>query len=219
MKKNIKFFNYDQYWDDSGEKIRNKLREREQIFIDWIKPGSAVLDIACGNSLLPFELSSKKGCIVEAFDISPKVIQEQQVKRINAQVRDLTDKNFKLEKKYDYIIASEILEHLAYPEVLLDKIKNNARFFLISVPNSAFYRFRFKLFFFGRFFVQWAYHPAEHLRYWSHEDFLDWLDSSGFRIIQSRASNGLDIGPLKFYEFWPNLFGHQICYLVELKTT
>lgn len=211
----LRNFDYDVYWENRGAKIRTNLREREYIFFDWIKENSSVLDIACGNSPLLIELKKKKNCLVEGFDISSKVVEEQRKAGITAAVQNIANRDFKLEKNYDYIIASEILEHLVYPEILLEKIRKNTKYLIISVPNSAFYRFRWRLFFKGRFFIQWFQHPAEHLRYWSHNDFLDWLEALNFEVIEIKASNGLDIGPLKFFKFWPNLFGHQICYLVK----
>ena len=206
---------YNEYWKNRGAKTRGKLMEREDVFLGWINNDSSVLDIACGNSGLLKKLKKDKRCRVEAFDIASIVVEEQKKEGIDARVRNITDKDFALEKTYDYIILSEIVEHLSLPEDLMLKVKDSANFLIITIPNSAFYRFRFKLFFCGRFFKQWAHHPSEHLRFWSHVDFLDWLDGLGFRVVKYEASNGMDIGPIKFYKFWPNLFGHQICYLVS----
>ena len=217
MFKEIKELNYEDYWKIRGAKLRKKLMDREFIFMKWIKDGSAVLNIACGNSSFLLELKKRKGCQVEGFDISSLVVEEQKRADIEACVKDINNKEFKIDKNYDYIILSEILEHLALPENLISKIKNRTKFLLISIPNSVFYRFRFSLFFKGRFFKQWFYHPSEHLRFWSHLDFKDWLDGLGLEIIKYEAANGLDIGPIKIFKFWPNLFGHQICYLVKNK--
>lgn len=213
--KNIRFFDYEKYWESFGMKMRDKLREREYIFIDWVKEGSKVLDIACGNSPLLKELKKQKKCEVKGFDVSSRIIEEQKKAGIEVEARDISDKNFRIDENYDYMIASETLEHIAYPEILLENIKPRTKYIIISIPNSAFYRYRLSLFFSGRFFTQWAHHPAEHLRFWSHKDFLDWLEALEFELVEAKPSNGLDIGPIKFYNLWPNLFGHQICYLIK----
>ena len=67
----------------------------------------------------------------------------------------------------------------------------------------------------GRFMRQWIAHPSEHLRFWSHKDFLEWLDALGLCVIETKASNGLDVGPIKIYRWFPNLFGHQMVYLCK----
>ena len=209
-------FDYKVYWKNRDVKIRQRLLEREEIFFDWIKPKIKVLDIAAGNSGLLSSLKKDKMCKVHAFDISQEVVDAQNEAGVIAEKRDISLDDFNVADTYDALILSEILEHLPLPEALMKKIASKAKFFLVSVPNSAFYKFRLQLLF-GRFLKQWIFHPSEHLRFWSHCDFLDWVDSMGFDVVKFEASNGLDIGPFKIYKYMPNLFGHQICYLLKAK--
>ena len=209
-------FDYKVYWKNRDVKIRQRLLEREEIFFDWIKPKIKVLDIAAGNSGLLSSLKKDKMCEVHAFDISQEVVDAQNEAGVIAEKRDISLDDFNVADTYDALILSEILEHLPLPEALMKKIASKAKFFLVSVPNSAFYKFRLQLLF-GRFLKQWIFHPSEHLRFWSHCDFLDWVDSMGFDVVKFEASNGLDIGPFKIYKYMPNLFGHQICYLLKAK--
>ncbi|MFH1551677.1 MAG: class I SAM-dependent methyltransferase [bacterium] len=204
--------NYDDYWEKRGFKLRDKLLEREEIFFKWINPKSSVIDIGCGNSRLLFELKNKKACEVCGIDISHLVIDELNKIGINSKVSNIESDDFNIDKQFDYLIISEVLEHLRYPEDLILKLKKQAKYLLISIPNSAFYRYRFGLMFKGRFFTQWREHPSEHLRYWSHRDFLDWLNAMGFELIRYQSSNGF-----LFKDIFVNLFGHQICYLVKSK--
>ena len=210
------YFDYKVYWKNRDVKIRQRLLEREEIFFDWIKPKIKVLDIAAGNSGLLSSLKKDKMCEVHAFDISQEVVDAQNEAGVVAEKRDISLDDFNVADTYDALILSEILEHLPLPEALMKKIASKAKFFLVSVPNSAFYKFRLQLLF-GRFLKQWIFHPSEHLRFWSHCDFLDWVDSMGFDVVKFEASNGLDIGPFKIYKYMPNLFGHQICYLLKAK--
>ena len=191
---------YDNYWKKVGFKVRCKLLEREEIFIKWIKDGS-VLDLACGNSSLMKTING------EAMDISPLVIKEQKKLGVNAFVGDFN--NPQLKKNYDYIVLSETLEHSSNPENIINKIRKHAKYLVISIPNSAFYRYRLGLLM-GRFPTQWNYHPSEHLRYWSHKDSLDWLKAMKLKLVDCKSSNGF-IGK----NIWKNLLGHQICYLIK----
>jgi len=209
-------FDYKVYWKNRNVKIRQRLLERERIFFDWVKPKTKVLDIAAGNSSLLSSLKKDKMCDVRAFDISQEVVDAQNNAGVSASVRDVSSDNFNISDKYEFIILSEILEHLPLPEMLMKKMAGKSEFFLVSIPNAAFYKFRLQLLF-GRFLKQWVFHPSEHLRFWSHRDFLDWVDSMGFDVVECEASNGLDVGPVKFYKYMPNMFGHQICYLLKLK--
>lgn len=210
--RNIKKIDYNDYWRDRGFEMRTKLMEREVIFFDWIMENSKVLDIGCGTSRLLFELKTKKNCQVTGVDISPLVIESLQKAGIEGIVADIQSDEFRIEDHYDYIIASETLEHLSHPEDLLLKLYPHTDYFVLSVPNSAFYRYRLGLMFKGRFFTQWKSHPSEHLRYWSHKDFLDWLAAMNLDVVSTKASNGF-----QFKDLWPNLFGHQICYLAKTR--
>ncbi|OGY50277.1 MAG: hypothetical protein A3J65_04580 [Candidatus Buchananbacteria bacterium RIFCSPHIGHO2_02_FULL_45_11b] len=208
----INKLDYDEYWQERGFAMRGKLMEREEIFFSWVSPKSKVLDIGCGNSRLLLELKQKKACEAAGIDISPLVVENLEKNGIRGRIFDLAKDDLALEEKYDYIILSEILEHLSQPEDLIARLSNQTKYFIISVPNSAFYRYRLGLMFKGRFFTQWVSHPSEHLRFWSHLDFLDWLKSLNLELVKSYPSNGF-----WFKNFWPNLFGHQICYLAKTK--
>ena len=205
---------YDEYWRHRGFEISKKLKERETIFVDWIPAGATVLDIGCGNSRLPVALK-EKGCDVRVADVSPKVLEGYQALGFRTMPLDL-DKiaDASLSGRYDFVIMSEVLEHTRNPEEIIGRLKPLADRFVLSVPNSAFYRYRLHLMFSGRFFTQWVQHPSEHLRYWSHSDFLSWLSAMGLDVEKTVSSNGFG-GRSGLKDLWPNMFGHQICYLAK----
>lgn len=212
--RNLSTLDYDDYWRQRGFAVSSKLKERERIFLDWIPAGATVLDVGCGNSRLPLALK-EKGCTVRVADVSALVLEGYRALGLETLKLDLdrvaeTD----VGGVYDYLIMSEVLEHTRNPEEIIARLKPHARHFVPSVPNSAFYRYRLHLLFAGRFFTQWVHHPSEHLRFWSHVDFLDWLSAMGLTLEKTAASNGFG-GDLGFKDAWPNLFGHQMCYLAK----
>ncbi len=212
---NIGRLDYSDYWRERGFTLQSKLREREVMILGLIPAGARVLDVGCGNSRLPVELK-RKGCEVSVADISPIVLDAFKKEGIAGVTLDLdTIASEPVPEGYDYIIMSEVLEHTRNPEEILKKLASHTKRFVLTIPNSAFYPFRFELFFGGRFLKQWVYHPSEHLRFWSHSDFIDWLGALGFSVEFARASNGLSVkGLLPFMkDVWPNLFGHQMVYM------
>ncbi|MFA5022547.1 MAG: methionine biosynthesis protein MetW [Patescibacteria group bacterium] len=214
--KNIKkVIDYDQYWRVRGFKIRDKLMAREKICFDWIKPDSSVLDVGCGNSRFLYELKKNKNCQVYGLDVSGLVIDSLAQEGIAGRVIDITktDFDFIKEKEFDYIILNEVLEHVINPEEIIGKLKGKGRFFILSVPNTGFYRYRIGLMFFGRFPTQWAMHPSEHVRFWTHKDFLDWISDLGLETISCKTTDGFQF----FGNSWKNMFGHLISYLVKEK--
>lgn len=219
---NIKSINYNYYWQERGFALNKKLKEREKIIFDLVPTKSDVLDVGCGNSLLPVSLKNKD-CNVVVADISDEVLKGYSKFGINGIVIDLEKINKCIDnlKHYNYIILSEVLEHTKNPEEIITVLSKYTDNFIITVPNSAFYRYRLHLMFGGRFFTQWVYHPSEHLRFWSHIDFLDWLSVMNLSLIKAEASNGFSFfGSSSWLKnWWPNLFGHQIVYFCSVKNS
>jgi len=177
------------------------------------------LNIGCGNSRLPLELKNK-GVLIKIADISEEVLKgfdKYNILNFKIDLENLAPLN--LNEKFDYIILSEVLEHTKNPEEIIIKLKKYTNNFIITVPNSAFYRYRLGLLFGGRFFTQWVYHPSEHIRFWSHIDFLDWLNAMRLDVKKTISSNGFSLFGLAPFlkNIWKNLLGHQIIYFCKVK--
>ncbi len=212
--RNIRHIDYDEYWRTRGLSVNASLKDREKLMLERIPEGSKVLDIGCGNSRLPVELKAKSVSI-EVADLSTSVLVLFAKHNIPARTLDLEHLDCATLQTYDYIILSEVLEHTTNPEEIIATLLPHTTRFLITIPNSAFYRYRFHLMFAGRFFTQWVHHPSEHVRFWSHIDFLEWLSAQGLTVEESVASNGFSFfGLMPFVKnLHKNLFGHQILYV------
>jgi methionine biosynthesis protein MetW len=215
---NVKEINYDDYWKHRGWQLNGALKPREKIMLRIIPSGARVIDVGCGNSLLPVKLK-EKGCSVAVTDVSETVLDQYGKLGIQGFHTDLNKIDIsKFTGKADYIILSEVLEHMNNPEQIIKILSPHTNHFLITVPNSAYYLFRLGLMFKGRFFTQWVYHPSEHLRYWSHIDFLDWLDAQGLQVLSSEPSDGFTAKKLLPFlpALWKNLFGFRMVYLCKV---
>ena len=204
----LKSMDYEDYW----EKMQDiGIKERTRIFSRIIKPGSRVLDIGCGTGANLKYLVEKNNIIAEGIDVSSTAVAAAQNRGIKAWVADVTQDKFRVNEGYDYIIISELLEHLPKPEDLLLKIRNSFKSNLIlSVPNIGLYKHRLRLFL-GRFPVQWAFHPGEHLRFWTLKDFKLWLDQLGFRDEEHYPANGFPV----LYKFFPSLFANTVVHVLS----
>lgn len=212
--RNIKDIDYDDYWKHRGWQLNGKLKPRESIMLGLIPAGSKVADVGCGNSLLPVKLK-EKGCEVMVADISSMVLGQYKSLGIGGFEIDLENiADYKIPASFDHMILSEVLEHVRNPEAVIKALMPFTKNFLITVPNSAAYQFRYGLMFKGRFFTQWVYHPSEHLRYWSHIDFLDWLKAMGLEVVSTPVSDGFSFrGLLPWLPgLWKNLLGYRMVY-------
>jgi methionine biosynthesis protein MetW len=205
---------YNRYWEHRGWTINKKLNSRESIALDLIPENAKVIDMGCGTSMLPVKLK-EKGVDMTVSDVSDKVLTGYSNFGISGVQFDLEKLDpTALTQRYDYMILFEVLEHLRYPEEVIKHLSKHTKNFLITVPNSAAYYYRFGLLFNGRFFTQWVYHPSEHLRYWSHIDFVDWLEAMGLKVEKTIATDGLRVkGFLPgLPNLWKNLFADRVLY-------
>lgn len=199
---------YDAYWRAKGDML---FTGRCPVLARLVKPGASVLDIGCGEGTTLKFLQEKANVRGLGLDISAEAVAMAKQKGIDARKADASAPDFSVDSDYDHIIISEVLEHIPNPEELLSKVKGRARIsLLISIPNSAYYIHRLRLFF-GRFPVQWAFHPGEHLRFWSLTDFRELLEEKGFRVLSVNTHSGF----LFLHSFWPNLFADSAIFEVK----
>lgn len=203
--------NYDSYWEARG---MSGHRPRYDIFLGWVRPGSNVLEFGAGDGYLGALMQKERQTTYRATDISEPGLATARSRGVPTELLDASDipllkKRFP-DQSYDYVVMTEFLEHIVNSEEVLREAIRIARVaVLVSVPNSAYWKFRLQLLR-GRFPKQWAYSPSEHVRFWSIPDFFETVRGLGFQIHECRASNGRR--PLR--DWWPNLFGFQICYYI-----
>ncbi len=122
-------------YENKGLHPKHRIMSYHAFFVDNIKQGSSVLDIGCGNGSLAFDIAKKASKVV-AIDINKKNIAAAK-KRYNANniryiVADAT--NYSFNESFDFIVLSNVLEHLANRVEFLRKIKKLSDRLLIRVP-------------------------------------------------------------------------------------
>jgi methionine biosynthesis protein MetW len=216
------FSDYDAYWAARG--FHGPSRRRAELIAPQIAPGSSVLDVGCGDGTILRHLKQTRG-IGEAIgiDISAKAVEHVRAQGFQAAVVDVTSADFPAfldGKSFDYIVVTEVIEHVQESEKVLESIRDHfTRAAFVSVPNTGFFLYRLRLLF-GRFpIVLIQAHMKEHVRFWTYRDFRYWLDYLGFEVESVRVSAGLFFAPLAFLERWfPGLFASQIIYRIRRKT-
>jgi 2-polyprenyl-3-methyl-5-hydroxy-6-metoxy-1,4-benzoquinol methylase len=169
-----------------------------------------ILDIGCGSGAIDFYLT-KNGASVLGIDISKKAIETcitssnvlglQQ--NLSFKVIDFPKNT--INQKFDIIICSEVLEHLADDKLAIRQIskmlKSNG-VFIVSVPskNAPLFRWGFAADFDKE---------VGHLRRYSENDLIKLFAANGLTIISSRKIEGL----LRNYLFLNRRAGKIIRFL------
>jgi methionine biosynthesis protein MetW len=210
---------YDAYWvEKSGGRLGHLSewrRRRAEAFAAFLETGQRVLDIGTGDGAVLEHLIRNRGIVAKGLDISPAAVAFCRGKGLDVECVDLEKLNGSVPPgPWDYVIASEILEHLSRPEDLIEALRTAARIgLLVSIPNSGYVAHRFRLAL-GRFPLQWIVFPGEHLRFWTVSDFEWWASQLGFTISARVPYEGVRF--LK--DIWPSLFAAGMVYELRRQT-
>lgn len=216
------FDDYDDYWHK--RKVKNilpPLMPRYQIIADRIPDGTSVLDIGCGDgSFLRHLHSIKPSCELFGADISKNAIGCLQEWGFKGQL--ITAEQSLIEqfdKKFDYVVMMEVIEHVHDAEgLVLQAAKITRQRLFITVPNVGFIMYRLRLGFFGRFPVtSICCHIKEHIRFWTVQDFIEWIERLGLKLrgIKPQVSREEPwIARTLAYKN-PGLFSKSVIYEIE----
>ncbi len=210
---------YEAYWvarskqDDALEDAMYAYKF--QFIARLIEPGSSVLDIGCGDGSLLAHLRDTRSIKAYGVELSEKACEMARQKGIEVVQADVGLEGTAL-PQVDYIVMSEVLEHLSNPEDVLLRLKDkfNKRL-LVDIPNTGAVNDRLRLLI-GRFPKQWVFHAGEHIRFWTITDFVSLCRQLGYRV-ESRY--GLydpyyQFG-LKLWQIYPRLFARYVLYVLQ----
>jgi 2-polyprenyl-3-methyl-5-hydroxy-6-metoxy-1,4-benzoquinol methylase len=168
-----------------------------------VPSGSKVLEVGCGEGHLSRLLASK-GCVVDGVDkaVGDKA-REACRSVVEADLDEEVDAVFdELDDEYDYVVAGDVLEHLRFPQTVLEEVGDvlapRGRL-IASTGNVAHWFIRLQLLTGNFQYTPRGILDATHLRLYTRESFQRLLEDSGFEV-----SDG-DVTVLPLEELHPML--------------
>jgi len=210
----------DLYWESKGRRTPEQLSDwrlkRAQVLTRLVADGDRVLDLGTGDGALLRYLLNHRQVEARGIDIAPEAVAFCQAQGLDVTLGDIRRPVTEyLSEAVDYVILSEIIEHLPNPEELLQQLRPMVRKgFLLSIPNTGYYQHRLRLLL-GRFPLQWVVTPGEHLRFWTRTDFHWWVRQLGLEIRREIPYEGTSM--LK--GLWPGLFAAAFVFVLGEPTT
>ena len=192
-----------------------------------------ILDIGCGagdNARVLIE----KGKIVDCITISEKEASHVKTFCRNVYVYDLENGLPDINQRYDVFLCSHIIEHIAYPQKLLEdilKLMDDRSVLIIALPNFLDYKSRMKIFFGNFDYEDSGNFDYTHLRFYTYKTGRELLENNNFIIINSWVQSFLPFNRLLKYlpallkDFIlqcllfvsRGLFGSQLIYIATKK--
>jgi methionine biosynthesis protein MetW len=202
----------------AGQQVGTEHRRwQDDLIEEKVPAGASVLDLGCGNGELLARLIQRKlvrgqGVELEAEAVFECVANGVPVLQANldAGLKGFADHSF------DYVVLEETLQTLHRPVELLKEMLRVGRRGIVSFPNFAYWQVRFDLAFGGRMPVtprlpkRW--YDTQNIHLLTIQDFLDWTDEAGVRIV---AGHALANGQVRELRAADNLYAEEALVVVE----
>ena len=191
------------------------LREEQVAIAPWIRDGSRVLDLGCGDGALLSHLARTRGVsgygieidetkILSCLAAGVNVIQSD----LNRGLADFDDNSF------DYVVMTQTLQAMRFPHLLLREMLRVGREAIVTFPNFGNWKCRLQILA-GRMPVTrhlpstWYDTPNIHMC--TVRDFEALCDEEGFEILQREALDNEHRATALMRRF-PNLFAEVALY-------
>lgn len=196
------FSDYEEYHNNL--ETYHKIRALE--ISKWIDEGSTILDVGCGDGKNAILIKEKKNVEITGIDIVDKAN-----KIIPVIKSDLNREGLKGNRKYDYVILCEVIEHLLYPNIILKqstKIANKG--VIVAIPNTGYFYWRLQMCF--------GYFPRQsftHIHFWTLKDFRIFCQQLGINIEKFKVNPSATATKKILKALFPNLFAYQLYFYLS----
>lgn len=186
-----------------------------RVILELIQPRSSVLDLGCGTGDLLYVLVKEREARVQGIEIDEQAIYKCVAKGLSVFHGDIDSglAEYK-DKSFDYVILNQSLQQVRHVHTVLNDALRVGKKVVVGVPNFAYYKARWQMFFKGRAPVtnslpyQWYETPNLH--------FLSILDFICYcRSKQIDVRRMICIGEKKRVIILPNLLAQVGIFLIS----
>ena len=185
-----------------------------QVIASWIKPGTKVLDLGCGGGDLLYYLKKNKQVIGTGIESQETKVAQCIAKGltvlqgdINEEVLDYQDDAF------DYVILSQTLQQVYYPDKLLKSLLKVGRKVIVSFPNFSHWSIRLQVLLTGlapkNEQLPYEWYDTPNIRVITLKDFRKFTRDQACTVLKEMAIN----------THHHDTKGHVITFLPDLRAT
>jgi methionine biosynthesis protein MetW len=192
----------------------NVLPLEYKAILKWIRQGSSILDLGCGDGVLLDLLVREKSVRAQGIEIDEQAIYQCVAKGLSVFHEDIDnglagygDKNF------DYVILNQSLQQVKKPDIVVKEALRVGREVIIGFPNFAHYQARLQIFLKGKTPVTpslpYEWHDTPNLHFLSILDFIEYCRQRNIKIEKAAF-----VGKKRRIRIFPNLFALTGIFLI-----
>jgi len=187
-----------------------ELRTEYSVIAEWVRPGSRVLDLGCGNGELLSMLSRQKQASGTGVDISIQYVIDV-IDRGHDIFQEDIDRGLAMipDGAYECAILSETLQVVKKPRFVLREMLRVAREGIVSFPNFGKWSHRLQLWRTGRMpkggALPFEWYDTPNIHLFTLRDFVDLCSVEGIRIMQTACIPSCAVGRWLIRVGWCNL--------------
>jgi methionine biosynthesis protein MetW len=190
------------------------------IIAEWIKPGTSMLDLGCGNGTLLKHLRDKHKVRGIGLEINEQDIESCIRDRLNVIQSDLNDglKEYFSDDSFDYVVMSQTLQATAQPDAMIKEMLRVGQEGIVTFPNMAHWKGRLQLGIEGHMPVtkslpnMWYNTPNIHLC--TVQDFEALCRRCNIRILERTVVDHTHSRTTLLMKLFPNFFGEIAIYRI-----
>ena len=190
-----------------------------QLIQPWIKEGSRVLDLGCGDGTLLHSLQNTINADGLGIEIDPDHITHCITLGVNVVEQDLNSglANFE-DNSFDVVVMAQALQTLRHPHEVLEEMLRIGRECIVTFPNFGNWRCRWHLGQHGRMpvskFMPYTWYDTPNIHFCTVKDFDALCQKMAVKVLD-RAVVGANNKQSRIAQLWPNLFGVTAVYHIS----
>jgi len=190
-----------------------------RVILKWVRRGSSVLDLGCGNGELLTLLVRERNVKAQGIEINEQAIYQCVAKGLSVFHEDIDNGLSDYAKQsFDYVVLNQSFQQVKKPDIVLKEALRVGRAVIIGFPNFAHYQARLQIFFRGKTPVTpslpYEWHDTPNLHFLSISDFIEYCRQRNIKLEKAAF-----VGKKRGIKIFPNLFALTGIFLISNRGT